>query len=102
MSPTHPSSPLTPARVEVWLRVLNWTTQRLGLQVAPIVEIEQLRSLPPGSFGRAWADHLDERGLHPLQGPRRQQLHDGIHVLTGYDEDYSGGVDSDRLVQPLR
>jgi ubiquinone biosynthesis protein Coq4 len=47
--------------------------------------------LPEGTFGRAWADHIDRNQLTPFpQGPRRKQLHDGIHVLTGYGTDALG------------
>lgn len=90
MTITNASSAIA-LRVECLLKALNWTTHRMGLQVPPIVDIEPLRSLPPGTFGRAWADHLDEHGLQSFtQGMRRQQLHDGIHVLTGYGTDPLG------------
>lgn len=50
-----------------------------------------VRSRPPGSLGHAWAQHLDDNGLKPFDyGPRRQQLHDGVHVLTGYGTDPLG------------
>lgn len=75
-------------RVERLLRLLNWASDHLDLNVPPIVEMDYLRSLPPGSFGHAWAEHLDANGLKPfVRGPRRQQLHDGVHVLTGYGTD---------------
>ncbi|HSM82855.1 MAG TPA: Coq4 family protein [Nodosilinea sp.] len=78
-------------RVERFFQVLGWVTDRLDLNVPPIVEMDYLRSLPPGTLGRAWAEHLDVNGLAPfVRGPRRQQLHDGIHVLTGYDIDPVG------------
>ncbi len=57
-----------------------------GASVPQIIEIEKLRSFPKGSFGKAWADFLLGNNLQPLTtGFRRKQLHDGIHVLTGYD-----------------
>ncbi len=57
----------------------------------PIVEIEKLRSLPSGTFGRTWADFLDAHHLPPMTtGPRRKQLHDGVHVLTSYGTDPIG------------
>ncbi len=47
--------------------------------------------LPDDTFGRTWIAALDAAGLAPLDsGPRRQQLHDGIHVLTGYGTDPLG------------
>ncbi len=55
----------------------------------PVADINILRSYPLGSFGRAWADALEQNSLQPFTfGPRRLQLHDGVHVLLGY------GVDS--------
>lgn len=78
-------------RVECLLKVFGWVTDRLDLNVPPIVEMDYLRSLPAATLGHAWAEHLDANGLQPfVQGPRRQQLHDGIHVLTGYGTDPMG------------
>ena len=78
-------------RVECFLQVFGWVNDRLDLNVPPIVEMDYLRSLPSGTLGRAWAEHLDANGLDPfVRGPRRQQLHDGIHVLTGYGTDPVG------------
>ncbi|MGD1941976.1 MAG: Coq4 family protein [Leptolyngbyaceae cyanobacterium] len=79
------------AQASRFLSGLHWVHTKLGLNVAPIVEMDDLRSLPPGSFGRAWADHLMAHNLEPFDhGPRRQQLHDGVHVLTGYGTDLIG------------
>lgn len=73
------------------LKAVGWLGDRLGISSPAVVNLAYLRSLPPGSFGRAWADHLDGAGLEPLDyGPRRQQLHDGLHVLTGYGTDPLG------------
>ena len=78
-------------RVARFLKALTWATKHLGQTASPIVEMASLRSLPPNTFGRAWADHLDTQGLAPFaEGLRRQQLHDGIHVLTGYGTDLVG------------
>lgn len=78
-------------RVECLLATIGQVSNTLGLSVPPIVDIDELRSRPLGSFGRTWADTLDRHHLKPLnQGPRRQQLHDGIHVLTGYGTDPVG------------
>jgi ubiquinone biosynthesis protein COQ4 len=78
-------------RVECFLHMFGWVSDRLNLNVPPIVEMDHLRSLPPGTLGHAWAEHLDANGLQPfVQGPRRQQLHDGVHVLTGYGTDPLG------------
>lgn len=77
-------------RVERFLQLLHWANDRLGRNVPPIVKMDYLRSLPPGSLGHAWAQHLDANGLQPFRGPRRQQLHDGVHALTGYGTDPLG------------
>lgn len=78
-------------RVERFLQLLSWGSDRFGLNTPPIVDMDYLRSLPPGSFGYAWAEHLDANGLQPFDhGMRRQQLHDGLHVLTGYGTDPIG------------
>lgn len=70
---------------------LSHLTERIERQVPPIADIDDLRNLPEGTFGRVWADHLDKNQITPFaKGPRRKQLHDGIHVLTGYDTDAMG------------
>ncbi|WP_044171675.1 hypothetical protein [Kamptonema formosum] len=62
-----------------------------GLSAPQLVRVGELRALPAGTFGRAWADFLDRHQLQPLTcGPPREQLHDGIHVLTGYGTDAIG------------
>lgn len=63
----------------------------LGVNADPIADLDTLRQLPSGTFGRAWADFIDENQLSPFsKGIRRQQLHDGIHVLTSYGSDLVG------------
>ncbi|CAN1209198.1 Coenzyme Q (Ubiquinone) biosynthesis protein Coq4 [Tumidithrix helvetica PCC 7403] len=77
--------------VDPFLKGVDLITGVMGLNVLPIVDIAKLRSLPVGSFGRAWADFLDRNRLSPLTtGARRKQLHDGVHVLTGYGTDAIG------------
>lgn len=77
--------------VEGLLQCVDQVADRLGRSVPPIVEITYLRGLPMGTFGRAWADHLDQHQLQPFTtGPRRKQLHDGVHVLTSYGTDLIG------------
>jgi ubiquinone biosynthesis protein COQ4 len=71
--------------------IVDLGSRTLGLDVPQIVNIETLRSLPEESFGRAWADFLKANHLDPLiSGARRKQLHDGVHVLTGYGSDLMG------------
>jgi ubiquinone biosynthesis protein COQ4 len=77
--------------VSRFLNLIDCFSDALGISVPPIVDIERLRSLPSGTFGRAWADSLEHHNLEPLTtGPRRKQLHDGLHVLTGYGIDPLG------------
>jgi ubiquinone biosynthesis protein Coq4 len=74
-----------------YLNLIDRLAQAQGLNMPPIVEIEKLRSLPSGTFGRTWADFLDAHHLPPMTtGPRRKQLHDGVHVLTSYGTDPIG------------
>jgi ubiquinone biosynthesis protein COQ4 len=82
-------------RIERFLQIFGWVADRLGCNVPAIVEMDDLRSLPPGTLGHAWAEHLDINGLQPfVRGPRRQQLHDGVHVLTGYGTDPVGEAEA--------
>jgi ubiquinone biosynthesis protein COQ4 len=84
------SSHPTP-RLQQFLALVDHLTEARGLNVPQIVHIEKLRSLPYGTFGRTWADFLDVNNLQPFTtGSRRKQLHDGVHVLTGYSTDPVG------------
>lgn len=77
--------------INLFLSNIDLITGAVGLNVPQIVHIEKLRSLPDGSLGKAWADSLDRHNLKPLTtGARRKQLHDGMHVLTGYGIDPIG------------
>jgi ubiquinone biosynthesis protein COQ4 len=70
---------------------IDFGSKIFGLDVSQIVNIEILRATPEASFGRAWAEFLDANHLAPLtSGLRRKQLHDGVHVLTGYGSDFIG------------
>ena len=78
-------------RVEKFLQLVHWAGHHLGSDVPPIVDMTALRALPQGTLGHAWVQHLDDTGLEPFsEGPRRLQLHDGLHVLTGYGTDPVG------------
>jgi len=83
------SAPVDPtARIQRFLQRVDRFSDHLGLSVPPIADLEFLRQLPPGTLGRTWADALDQQNLQPFTtGPRRKQLHDGVHVLTGYGTD---------------
>lgn len=82
------ATPNSTSNIQRFLDFVDQVSEALGQNVPQIVEIEKLRSLPNGTFGRALADFLDSRQLAPLTtGPSRKQLHDSVHVLTGYDTD---------------
>lgn len=77
--------------VPVFLDLLDRSAELLGKSVPQIIQIEQLRQLPIGTFGRSLGDFLDQNNLQPFTtGPRRKQLHDAVHVLTGYSTDPIG------------
>ncbi|NWF58075.1 MAG: hypothetical protein HXY43_01830 [Fischerella sp.] len=85
------TSPHPTVRIQKFLDLVDRITEKQGLNVPQIVDIQKLRSLPIGTFGRTWADFLDENNLTPFTtGSRRKQLHDGVHVLTEYSTDYLG------------
>lgn len=70
---------------------IDRVSRLFGINAPQIVDLKQLQALPTNSFGRAWADFLDRHQLEPITtGTRRKQLHDGIHVLTGYGLDAAG------------
>jgi ubiquinone biosynthesis protein COQ4 len=71
----------------------------------PQIDLAALRQLSPGTFGRAYADHMDAKGLMPLVvspsvvaelagtdilAVRYAVLHDAFHVLLGFDTDLIG------------
>jgi ubiquinone biosynthesis protein COQ4 len=81
----------TNPKIAYFLSTIDRVSDALGTSVPPIVNLDELRSLPLGTFGRAWADSLDQHNLQPFTtGFRRKQLHDGVHVLTGYGTDPIG------------
>lgn len=77
--------------VDQFLQRVDWVSDRIGMSVPPVVDLGVLRSLPPGTLGHALVDTLNRHQLQPLtSGPRRKQLHDVVHVVTGYDTDPLG------------
>ena len=79
------------SNTQVFFKIIDSFSEAGGKNVPQIVDIEKLRFCKQGSFGKAWADFLDSNNLQPLTtGFRRKQLHDGIHVLTGYGSDPIG------------
>ncbi len=85
---------LTPTFVDQFLSVIDQISVGLGLNEPQILTIEYLSMLPTESLGYQWAFHLKSQGLQPFTtGPRRKQLHDGVHVLTGYGTDLMGEME---------
>lgn len=77
--------------IQHFFNFIDNVAEARGTTVPQIVELEKLRSFEEGTLGRVWADFLDENNLQPLTtGMRRKQLHDGIHVITGYGSDFIG------------
>ena len=70
----------------------------------PRIDLERLRRLPAGSFGRAYVEFLDQRGLQPLTispelaeevarnvyAVRYAATHDMFHTLLGFDTTLAG------------
>ena len=84
----------------------------------PAIDMAALRALPKGSFGRAYADFLDDHQLGPFtlsaempadviarnaHWARYALVHDMLHVLLGYGPDLAGemGVYAFTLAQRL-
>jgi ubiquinone biosynthesis protein COQ4 len=85
------TSPSPFPRSDQFLKAVDRVAEFFGQNIPPIVDLEELQRLFPGTLGREWADFLDRNHLSPLAtGPRRKQLHDGVHVLTGYGTDPVG------------
>ncbi|MCL6435937.1 MAG: ubiquinone biosynthesis protein COQ4 [Leptolyngbyaceae cyanobacterium HOT.MB2.61] len=77
--------------VQHFLAIADQIGEVLGANVPPFVDLETLRQLPEGTLGRTLVDFLEQHNLSPLtSGPRRKQLHDSVHVLTGYGTDPIG------------
>jgi ubiquinone biosynthesis protein Coq4 len=85
------NSPNPTPHLQQVLDAIDKVSAAQGKSIPQIVYIEKLRTLPADTFGKAWADFLDKNNLQPFTtGGRRKQLHDGIHVLTGYGTDPIG------------
>lgn len=90
----HSSSDPSHDPVQGFFDLLDWSSQLVGLNRPPLVVMDQLRHLSPGSFGHTLAAFLTQHQLEVLdRGPRRLQLHDCVHVLTGYGVDPLGEVE---------
>lgn len=79
---------MTAGLVSHFLNTVDAIATPLGLSVPPIASMETLRQLPSDTLGGALVHFLDRHQLTLFTtGPRRKQLHDVIHVLTGYGTD---------------
>ncbi|WP_421654787.1 Coq4 family protein [Leptothermofonsia sp. ETS-13] len=77
--------------VQHFLAIADQIGEVFRANVPPFVDLETLQHFPEGTLGRTLADFLEHYNLSPLtSGPRRKQLHDSVHVLTGYGTDPIG------------
>ncbi|MBE8991948.1 hypothetical protein [Nostoc sp. LEGE 12450] len=76
MQPLVASPNLAPRLQQVLNLIVRIAVAR-GRDVIQIVEIEKLRFLPTGTFGRTWADFLNEHNFQLFTtSSRRKQLHE--------------------------
>jgi ubiquinone biosynthesis protein Coq4 len=67
---------------------LEQLTANLGLDVPKIIDLDALVNFPKGTLGCNLLNFYLRNNLEPFDcGSRRKQLHDSIHVLTGYETD---------------
>lgn len=85
----HPS-PQVPVALFI-VRTLGQINKLTAVGPTPLIDWEYLQHLEQDSLGHALIEHLDQHKIQPFsQGPRRLQLHDTVHVLTGYGVDLLG------------
>jgi ubiquinone biosynthesis protein Coq4 len=71
------ASPNPAPRLQLVLNLIVRIAVARGRDVLQIVEIEKLRFLPTGIFGRTWADFLNEHNFQLFTtSSRRKQLHE--------------------------
>ncbi|XFA73305.1 Coq4 family protein [Thermosynechococcaceae cyanobacterium Okahandja] len=84
-------SPINEQRFYRFLGIIDTLTHWLGMSEAQIIHLDFLASLPEHTFGHDLAAFYQREKLTPFTtGPRRKQLHDATHVLTGYGTDLVG------------
>ncbi|AKG23231.1 Coq4 family protein [Calothrix sp. 336/3] len=77
--------------ISCFLHQVDQIGEKLGINVTAIINLDELQQLPPDTLGHILADHFTQNQLPPFTtGPRRKQLHDAVHVLTGYGTDPVG------------
>lgn len=75
----------------LFFRAVDNLAVTLNLEAPQIVVLEKLKLFPIDTLGRTLVDFLAANNLEPLTtGFRRKQLHDAVHVLTGYGTDLIG------------
>ncbi len=75
-------------RFELFLGLVDSMSRLFRVDPGQIVNLEQIESLPAGTLGRELSEFLRKNSLKPFTtGHRRKQLHDAVHVLTGYGTD---------------
>ncbi|NJM46092.1 MAG: hypothetical protein HC860_07845 [Alkalinema sp. RU_4_3] len=68
--------------------------ERFAINVPPVFVLSDLQGIPAGTLGRELAEHFAAHQFQPLtSGPRRKQLHDVVHVITGYGVDPIGELE---------
>lgn len=77
-----------------WASIVPFVAPTLGHDAALAARYRALGALPEGTFGRAYFDHMTERGFtfpgEPGGFPEVFIKHDCCHVLGGYDTDPTG------------
>lgn len=80
--------------ITLLLRSRDWIRQRTGTRSSALIDWHYLDQLEEGSLGQALVAHLQHHQLQPFaSGPRQMQLHDTVHVLTGYGVDLLGELE---------
>lgn len=89
--PVNATADAIATRAQRFLALTDRVAEITGRSVPQIVDLATLQACPTGTLGYCWAAFLDRNQLHPLtSGTRRKQLHDGVHILTGYGTDTLG------------
>lgn len=104
----HESGDIVMHKADVFLGDIGPNQRRELDAIEPLIppiDMDALRALDEGSFGRAYADFLDDNGLHPFtvspdmpalvmarnaHWARYALMHDMFHVLLGYGPDLAG------------
>lgn len=94
MVDTFSQAPNQTSVASFFLQTLGQIYQVTAADPTPLVDWQYLQHLEQDSLGHALMVHLDQHQIQPFSsGPRRLQLHDTVHVLTGYGVDLLGEVE---------